>query len=66
MAEETSEGVIYKVTVVNSDGTPLVGYVSEASRRAYVRFMREEYGNAKVEQISKDDLPEGVTFDNEQ
>lgn len=65
MAEQINEGAVYKVTVVDAEGTPLVAYVSEASRQSYVRFMREEYGNAKVEQVAVEDLPEGVSFDNE-
>jgi hypothetical protein len=65
MAEQINEGAVYKVTVVDSKDTPLVAYVTEASRQSYVRFMREEYGNAKVEQIAIEDIPEGVSFDNE-
>jgi hypothetical protein len=65
MAEQTNEGAVYKVTVIDDKGTPLVAYVNEASRQSYARFMREEYGNAKVEQISIDEIPEGISFDNE-
>jgi hypothetical protein len=65
MAEHTNESAVYKVTVVNSDGAPLVAYVNEASRKSYARFMREEYGNAKVELISADDIPDGVSFASE-
>lgn len=59
MPEENQEQV-YKVTVVNRQGTPLIAYVKESSRRSYVRSMREEYGNAKVEQVAADELPEGI------
>lgn len=65
MAEHTNEPAIYKITVINAEGEPLVAYVPEASRRSYARFMREEYGNAKVEQVGIDELPEGINFDNE-
>lgn len=58
--ENAGSDVIYKVTVVNSQGTPIVAYVGEASRISYVRSMREEYGNARVEVVSRADLPEGV------
>lgn len=59
MAEQNTESV-YKVTVVNAQGTPLVAYVKESSRRSYVRSMREEYGNAKVELVEPSDIPEGI------
>lgn len=59
MAEQNTESV-YKVTVVNTQGVPLVAYVKESSRRNYVRSMREEYGNAKVELVEADDIPEGI------
>jgi hypothetical protein len=62
MAEQPNQDAVYKVTVVNSKGAALVAYVTEATRQTYVRSMREEYGNAKVEQISIEDLPEGVNF----
>jgi hypothetical protein len=65
MAENNNSGAVYKVTVVNAQGDPLVAYVNEASRNTYLRFMREEYGNAKIEQVAVEDLPEGVSFDNE-
>ena len=65
MAEQNNEGAVYKVTVINAQGEPLIAYVPEASRQTYARFMREEYGNAKVEKVDPADLPEGISFPTE-
>ncbi len=62
MAEHNNNGAVYKVTVINGQGEPLIAYVSEASRQTYVRSMREEYGNAKGEKVETEDLPEGVSL----
>jgi hypothetical protein len=69
MAEEDNKGAayrvnqdntIYKVTVVNSQGTPIIAYVNADRRHAYVRAMNEEYGNAKIEAVDPSDLPKGA------
>jgi hypothetical protein len=65
MDETNNADAVYKITVINSKGSPMVAYVTESTRQTYVRSMREEYGNAKVEKIDIEDLPEGVSFDNE-
>ena len=56
------EAEVYKLTVPQPDGKPLVAYVLPRLKNHAVRSMREEYGEVEVTPMAMADLPEGVSF----
>ena len=61
MDAESAE--VFKVTVKNSQGNPIVSYVLPKGKQSYVRAMTEEYGVAAIEPMMMADLPEGVALE---
>jgi len=51
---------VYKITVINGEGSSIVDYVLPSVRRQYKRMMLEEYGNAEQEGLLLSECPEEV------
>lgn len=53
----------YKVTTLDSEGNEIVAYTTPAAKHTYVRSMNEEYGNAVAVPVSLEEMPEGMSFE---
>jgi hypothetical protein len=51
---------VYKITVINGEGSSMINYVLPSIRRQYKRMMLEEYGNLEEEGLMMEDCPEDV------
>lgn len=54
---------LYKITSINDDGIPIEVYAVSPHHGFTRKTMMSEYGNAEIEQVDVDDVPEEIRED---
>lgn len=54
---EMDDAEVFKVTTTTRSGRSIVAYVAPERRQTYVRAMREQHGDVKVEPMLLADVP---------